>query len=222
MKILGKGFYLMMHLIAIGFLGLSTFSTTTRSVTYLSIVSMILSALAIYFKYKKTANLNIQQVLSSIIFVGVCISLFLEVHNTRDIEKEALEVFRIFSGGLLLGGSLTAMLLGHWYLVQPGLNRTPVKKMCEATIALLIIVCVGWLISPSMLQVFSGDIKDGWNGMLVNMWAGASIASLVILIMSLKALAEKSYTAVMATTGLLYLAILMIAGVELIPRSIFS
>lgn len=219
MKILGKGFFLMMHLIAIGFLFISAL---LAMLGVIPVILIILSSIAIYFLYWQKEDLRLQQILSSLSFVGICFLLFVEVHNTKNIRKEVLELFRVFFGGLLLGGSLTAMLLGHWYLVQPGLNRTPVKKMCEATIVLLIIVCAGWLINPSMLQVFSGEIKDGWNGMLANMWVGASIASLVILIMSLKALAEKSYTAVMATTGLLYLAILMIAGVELIPRSIFS
>lgn len=222
MKILGKGFFLMMHLIAVGFLLLSMFTTTSGLVIALALIAIVVSFISIYFKYLKTQDISIQQILSTIMFLCICLALFLEVHNTKHIRHETLELLRVFFGGLLLGGSLTAMLLGHWYLVQPGLNRTPVKKMCEATLILLAIVCAGWLFSPSMLQVFSGTIKDGWDGMLANMWAGASVASFIILIMSLKALAEKSYTAVMATTGLLYLAILLIAGVELIPRSIFS
>jgi len=48
------------------------------------------------------------------------------------------------------------------------------------------------------------------------------LTSIVILFMARKALTERSYSAVMATTGLLYLVILLVAGIELIPRSIFS
>ena len=227
MKTLGKGFFLLMHSILIGFVILAILATSINVVIIFSILVVLISLLFLLALYKefillKINNMQLQLVFSIFISFLLILALILEVHNVKNIRNEILEVFRILIGALLLGGSLNAMLLGHWYLVQPGLDRMPIKKICNFLIVVLLIVTLGWLIKPSMLQVFSGDINDGWNGMLANMWLGSSITSLVILLMARKALSEKSYSAVMATTGLLYLVILMVAGVELIPRSIFS
>ena len=43
----------------------------------------------------------------------------------------ALALFRMFVGALFLGAVTDAMLLGHWYLVQPGLARDPIKELVK-------------------------------------------------------------------------------------------
>lgn len=227
MKIIGNGFFLMMQLVLIGFLSLSFITESDLTIKLLIVLSIIFSSINIYCLYSKSTFINkykskIMYGSILLIMVPITFCLVLVVNNTKDIENEILELVRYLSGSLLLGCTLTAMLLGHWYLVQPGLNRSPIKVLCKLCIYIQIFVCLGWLLKPSMLQVFSGTIDDGWNGMLANMWLGASLTSIVILFMARKALTERSYSAVMATTGLLYLVILLVAGIELIPRSIFS
>ena len=227
MKTLGKGFYLMMNLIAIGFIFLSFISTDITLIKVIDIVASLSIGILILYLYNNHKIFSLRPALLQNIFYVFTIillvsTLVLEAKNTANISNIFFEIIRLITGALLLGGSLTAMLLGHWYLIQPGLNRQPIKKMSELCLIVLIIVALGWLFKPSMLQVFTGTIDDGWQGMLANMWLAATLTSLVILLMARKALSERSYSAVMATTGLLYLVILLAEGVELIPRSIFS
>lgn len=132
------------------------------------------------------------------------------------------ESSRLIVGGLLLGVITSTMLLGHWYLVQPGLTRKPIGQLCKLSMGLLLIDICLWLVPTSMASVISGSVSDGWGGTLGYMWVGSSITTAGLLFVAYKALQEKSYSAVMATTGLLYLAILVANGVELIPRAIFS
>ena len=44
-----------------------------------------------------------------------------------------LSVARTLVGALFLGAITDAMLLGHWYLVQPGLARGPLLELVRAT-----------------------------------------------------------------------------------------
>ena len=44
----------------------------------------------------------------------------------------ALSAARLIAGALLLGLVTDAMLLGHWYLVQPGLSREPIRSSCAS------------------------------------------------------------------------------------------
>jgi len=133
-----------------------------------------------------------------------------------------LESSRFLVGGALLGGVTSAMLLGHWYLVQPGLTRKPIAQMCVASMFILALDIALWLVPVSMINVIDGSISDGWGGTLGYMWIGSCLTTAALLFVARKALQEKSYSAVMATTGLLYLAILVANGVELIPRAILS
>lgn len=133
-----------------------------------------------------------------------------------------VEGLRLVVGGLVLGGVTTTMLLGHWYLVQPGMSRAPIVRLTQLCIGVVVVSIMLWLFNPSMISVITGSISDGWGGTLGYMWVGSCFTTIALLVAARLALNEKSYTAVMATTGLLYLAILVANGVELIPRVIFA
>ena len=44
----------------------------------------------------------------------------------------ALSLARLLVGACFLGAVSDAMLLGHWYLVQPGLGREPIRELVKA------------------------------------------------------------------------------------------
>ncbi len=134
----------------------------------------------------------------------------------------ALALVRILAGAAFLGAVSDAMLLGHWYLVQPGLGREPLLEL-NRWLAITWPVEVGALLWPTgMLSVLSGSIDDGWNGTLGWFWVACAVTTLVLTVVTRKALEEKSYSAVMAATGLLYLAILMAFGTDLVARAVLA
>ncbi len=133
-----------------------------------------------------------------------------------------LSVARIIVGAAFLGSVTDAMLLGHWYLVQPGLPRAPlfelnvwVARIWPVEIALL-------LIPTGMFSVFSGSIDDGYGGMLGWFWIACAITTIALCFVTNAALKERSYSAVMAATGLLYLAILTAFGTDLVARAVLA
>lgn len=134
----------------------------------------------------------------------------------------ALAVVRTLAGAAFLGAVTDAMLLGHWYLVQPGLGRAPLNEL-NRWVAWTWPFEVGALLWPTgMVSVLNGSIDDGWGGMLGWFWVACAVTTLVLALVTTAALKERAYSAVMAATGLLYLAILTAFGTDLVARAVLA
>lgn len=133
-----------------------------------------------------------------------------------------LQLSRVLVGALFLGAVSDAMLLGHWYLVQPGMSRAPLLELVRWTGFLWFPEVLLLLISPGMISSLDGTIDDGYNGMLGWFWVACVVTTIGLIVVTLMALKEKQYSAVMAATGLLYLAILTAFGTDLVARTILS
>jgi hypothetical protein len=134
----------------------------------------------------------------------------------------ALSLARLVVGAGFLGAVSDAMLLGHWNLVQPGLGRDPIRQLVKAVAILWPLELVVYLIPVGMVSVLNGSIDDGYGGLMGWMWIVAAITTIGLVIATWFALEERSYSAVMAATGLLYLAILTGFGMDLLPRALLS
>ena len=73
-----------------------------------------------------------------------------------------------------------------------------------------------------MVQVVTGSIDDGAAGLLGWIWLLSTISTIVLLFVVEAALRERWYSAVMAATGLLYLAILTAFGQDLVARAVLG
>ncbi len=138
------------------------------------------------------------------------------------VAVSLLAIARLVAGTVFLGAVSDAMLLGHWYLVQPGLSREPISELVRWTgmswfpeVALL-------MVPTGMISVWTGTIDDGWGGMLGWFWAASAVTTIVLVFVTVAALREQAYSAVMAATGLLYLAILTAFGTDLVARALLT
>ncbi|MFN0028090.1 MAG: hypothetical protein ACKV2O_13065 [Acidimicrobiales bacterium] len=130
-----------------------------------------------------------------------------------------LAMIRLLVGAAFLGAVTDAMLLGHWYLVQPGLPRAPLKELVIYTAATWPLELVAMLLPTGMISVLSGSIDDGYGGLLGWFWATCAVATPILVGVTWAALKERQYSAVMAATGLLYLAIITAFGMDLVGRA---
>ncbi len=133
-----------------------------------------------------------------------------------------LQLSRVLVGAAFLGAVSDAMLLGHWYLTQPGLPRAPLLELVRILTFIWPLEVMLLLIPTGMGSVLSGSIDDGYKGMLGWFWVACAITTLVLCIVARLALRERYYSAVMAATGLLYLAILTAFGTDLVARALLS
>lgn len=133
-----------------------------------------------------------------------------------------LAVARFLVGAAFLGAITDAMLLGHWHLVQPGLARGALLELVGWCTWLWIPEVVLLLVPTGMVSAVNGSIDDGYNGLLTWFWVMCAITTIGLLITTRLALRERAYSAVMAATGLLYLAILTAFGTDLVARALLS
>ncbi|OWY61011.1 hypothetical protein B7486_66085, partial [cyanobacterium TDX16] len=137
-------------------------------------------------------------------------------------DPALLSVVRILVGAAFLGSITDGMLLGHWYLVQPGLPRAPLLELVRWTFWILPLEVAALLWPVGMVSVLDGTIDDGYGGILGWFWIACVVTTAGLLIVTRAALKERAYSAVMAATGLLYLAILTAFGTDLVARALLS
>ena len=134
----------------------------------------------------------------------------------------AVALARTLVGAAFIGAISDAMLLGHWYLTQPGLPRVLLNELVGAVKWLWPAEVVVMLLPTGMIAVLTGSVDDGWGGMLGWMWLLCAVTTIILLFVTEAALKERAYSAVMAATGLLYLAILTGFGMDIVPRAVLA
>jgi hypothetical protein len=133
-----------------------------------------------------------------------------------------LAIARFLVGAAFMGVVTDAMLLGHWYLVQPGLARGPLLELVKWSGWLWLPEVLLLLVPTGMVSVINGTIDDSYNGLLGWFWIACAVTTIGLIITTRLALKERAYSAVMAATGLLYLAILTAFGIDLVARALLS
>lgn len=133
-----------------------------------------------------------------------------------------VSVLRTVVGAAFLGCVTDAMLLGHWYLTQPGLPRSLLNELVTALGWVWPLEVLAMLLPTGMVAVWTGEVDDGWGGTLGWFWAACALTTIVLVFVTRAALRERYYSAVMAATGLLYLAILTAFGTDIVARAVLA
>ncbi len=103
----------------------------------------------------------------------------------------------------LISGVFSSMMIGHWFLVDPTISKQGMKKIA------LFCTLQSLMIIPMVFFGFFGeDIENLYKNVILFLYFSTSILSFA----SYKSLGEKSYTGVMASTGLSYLSLIVSLG----------
>lgn len=154
--------------------------------------------------------------------IGVIGLVSAALHAADGAGPTAVNLTRVIIGMVFLGAVSDAMLLGHWYLVQPGLPRSILNELVSAFRVILPFEVAAMLLPTGMISVLTGAVDDGWNGTLGWFWVACVVTTAVLIEVTRAALRERSYSAVMAATGLMYLAILTAFGTDLVARAVLA
>ena len=119
------------------------------------------------------------------------------------------------TGTAALGAITSEMLLGHWYLVDPQLPRWALRVLAVSGLA-AIVADIAVLIGRGALGWESDDAIIGWAFLAL---AAFTALLMVAVYLSLK---EPAYPAVMAATGLSYLAVLTAFGATVLGRALLD
>ncbi len=134
---------------------------------------------------------------------------------------QGLGMARAASALLFLGSATATMVLGHWFLVDPQLDRAAIKRLGVIFVASIPIEVTALALSPGMIDVARLS-SAGMAGYLRGFWVADAILTMLLGLGVLGALANRGYPAVMAATGLSYLAILTAFGVDVIAKALIG
>ena len=111
---------------------------------------------------------------------------------------------------LLVSSVFSLMMIGHWFLVDPTISRVGMKNIAifSTSLSLGLSVLVFFNFYESSSSLFNLLSNSVLNNVIVFLYISAAILSFG----SFKSLQEKSYTGVMASTGLSYLSLIVSMG----------
>src|SRR5829696_1455001 len=109
------------------------------------------------------------------VVIGVVGLLAAGVDAADDGGNVVVSLIRTLAGAAFLGAVTDAMLLGHWYLVQPGLPRGLLHELVDALGWVWPVEVLAMLLPTGMIAVWAGTVDDGWNGTLGWFWAASAL-----------------------------------------------
>jgi hypothetical protein len=129
-------------------------------------------------------------------------------------HRELLMAATLLSSALLLGWSLVAMLLGHWYLIAPGLSFRHLVVFCWVLLVtvllrlgvvgstLLVAAGVDELLDPHPLRMLVGFQGQGMFFWVRLLWG--IVIPLLLAVLSLRCAQQRSNQ---SATGILYVLV---------------
>lgn len=115
-----------------------------------------------------------------------------------------LGILSELTSGATVGGAVTAMLLGHWYLTAPTMSITPLRQL---TLVLLVAVGLRLIVSAVAFGLGSGALHGSlvWTWFALR-WLAGIVAPLVLCGMTLRIL---RYRNTQAATGVLFAIVIL-------------
>lgn len=129
------------------------------------------------------------------------------------VEPAWVGVGRALTGAALLGAASDAMILGHWYLIDPRMPKLALVRLNLLAGAALAAETAAVVVLPGTIATAFG----GGGGFVALAWALAVVVCAGLLTLAHRALRETGYAPLMSATGLLYLAVMMAFAVVVLP-----
>jgi hypothetical protein len=138
-------------------------------------------------------------------------------------QSEAIAVFQLLAGAAFLGAAYDALFLGHWYLTDRKLTRSPINRF---TLALIVATCVeivsiasGGFAGTASSQAFNPLLTAG----ALAPWIAIGMAgtTLLIAVLAKAALRGERASAVQSATGFFYLSLVTAFTAEVAVKTRF-
>jgi hypothetical protein len=124
-------------------------------------------------------------------------------------QHEALAAFELLAGAAFLGSVLDGLLLGHWYLTDRGLARTPIDRatliMIVAVVAEAVAVTAGGFGGVGSSEAFNPLLTAGALAPWIALGMVGTTALIAVMVKA--TLRGTRASAVQSATGFFYLAV---------------
>ena len=177
------------------------------SILFIAIISLVILLNFTLFTFIGTLLLATSLLIKKknfhpFIYTASFITFNYEIFNILDLKLIELTINYLFPISLV-SCVFSSMMIGHWFLVDPTISKEGMKN-----IALLGTIQSLILMSLIFLEFIGQDIDVIFRNVILILFFSTSILSFA----SFRSLGEKSYTGVMASTGLSYLSLIVSLG----------
>ena len=177
------------------------------SILFVSIISMVILLKFSFFSFIAGVILALTLIIEKdkfkFIFYGVSfLILNIDIFINLDLSISVFLLNYVLPISLT-SGVLSSMMIGHWFLVDPTISKEGMMK-----IALLCSILSLLILPLVFFEIIGPDIDSIFKNVILVLYSSAGILSFA----SYRSLAEKSYTGVMASTGLSYLSLIVSLG----------
>jgi len=177
------------------------------SILFVSIISMVILLKFSFFSLIAGVILALTLIIEKdkfkFIFYGVSfLILNIDIFINLDLSISVFLLNYVLPISLT-SGVLSSMMIGHWFLVDPTISKEGMMK-----IALLCSILSLLILPLVFFEIIGPDIDSIFKNVILVLYSSAGILSFA----SYRSLAEKSYTGVMASTGLSYLSLIVSLG----------
>jgi hypothetical protein len=141
--------------------------------------------------------------------VPAAIALLAAMGGTSD-GSYAVAVLQLLAGAAFLGAVLDGLLLGHWYLTDRGLSRTPINRYTTLLIVAVILEAAAVVSGGFGPTKTTAEINPLLTSVGLASWIALGMVGTTALIAVLirAALRGTRASAVQAATGFFYLAVI--------------
>jgi DMSO reductase anchor subunit len=128
---------------------------------------------------------------------------------------------------LSLGSVISSMLIGHWYLIDPGISIEPFRKLFRFFLIVLVAQVVWEAVTVGGLQLLGSPVSREKLLFLMSeqghlLWFRVLLAQVGTLVLCFFIWKTLEIPHTMAATGLLYIAVLFVCVGEIMGKWIFS
>jgi hypothetical protein len=138
-------------------------------------------------------------------------------------QGPAVGLLQLVAGAAFLGAVVDGLMLGHWYLTDRGLSRTPINRYANillASVALEVVAVIsGGFGGTGSTQAFNPLLTAG--GLAPWIALGMAATTLFIGVMVKAALRGERGSAVQSATGFYYLAVVTAFTTEVAVKTRF-
>lgn len=130
-------------------------------------------------------------------------------------------IVSVVTGAVVLGAAMSGMILGHWYLVTPGLSAQPLRTMTLVLIAALVVQAVAIVLWLPWLGAGTGEpTADALIGGIyaIPFWMRILVGIILPLIIAAMTWHCCRIRSLQSATGLLYVAVALVLGGEIAAK----
>jgi hypothetical protein len=138
-------------------------------------------------------------------------------------QSELACLFQMLAGAAFMGSAIDGLFLGHWYLTDRGLSRTPIQRYTVALIVAVVIEIAAVVSSGFEGTGSSAQINPLLTAGALAPWIalGMVITTGVIAVLVKLALRGARASAVQSATGFFYLAVVTAFTAEVAVKTRF-